>query len=755
MHYTSCLSSLRRAALTLPLLSIAPQAEASTAPSPRTLHFPARSKPDTPNAPKIPRAEHIVVTTSRHALAGGGGMMRAETAPRATQTVTKSYIDMRSPTSTTLDLISFLPSVNVTPADTSGMQGGQFQSRGLTDLDTGLLLDGAPAAAAKYLHQNIDSENIQEVTITPGSASTGIPVTAAAGGVLVTRSITPSHQAGGFADATYGTNNLSRQYLRLQSGDIGNSGVRGYLSFSNAHARTWMGAGVNNRRHLDLGILKDWANGSYIRAFASWNNEYYVIDNYPTAQEFYLYKNTGQGYGRSADPTNPNYWKISGDYWNQVFTTTSAHVVLRPNLSLDLQPYLLYSTGYDGAPQGQAVLPSGQTRNVVGYFDQLGTRTVGVIAKLNLAVGTHNMFSLGYWYENAYTLQSYPTSYVLPDGNIANPKNLNFRISSPDRQDAGYELHSIFIEDTAKYLDGHLTIHGGFKFVMTNLWNRDFYGAQGANRVEPLPQLQVGYQINTKNQIYINAEADYRQPSQIDMGWLYTSVPIVKNEHTIKEELGWRYHGNLLVSDVSLFNYNVSGRIVDQYIGLDSYRPFSIGSEQISGTDILVSTHPFHGFSPYASFEYLYSRQDSNVEDPYTNTLIHSSGSQVIMAPKFMANLGGSYESGHLFGNVSLHYTGPQSVSIAGDQRMPGYITNTIAIGYHFSDIGAMKHPTIRFNFTNITGSIVRTGALGAVYSGHDPSVVWSGSQPSYTGYGNSFFVVPRFTIGGTLSSSF
>ena len=78
----------------------------------------------------------------------GGGMMRVETAPYAVQTVTKQYIEMKSPTGTALDYIQNLPSISVSTTDTSGIQGGQIQNRGLTDSDMGLLIDGAPAQNA-------------------------------------------------------------------------------------------------------------------------------------------------------------------------------------------------------------------------------------------------------------------------------------------------------------------------------------------------------------------------------------------------------------------------------------------------------------------------------------------------------------------------------------------------------------------------------------------------------------------------------
>jgi len=701
------------------------------------------------------RGETVSVTSSRRALNGGGGMMRVETAPRAVQTVSKQYIEMRSPTSNALDLIQTLPSVNVTQPDSYGMEGGQIQSRGLTDLDMGLMLDGAPAAAAKYLSENIDSENLEEVSLTPGSAATSLPVMSAAGGVLQEQSVTPSFKSGGMMDFSYGTNNLSREFLRLESGEIGHSGVRGFVSFSNTHTRSWIGSGINNRRHLDFGVQKDWSNGSTAKAFVSWNNENFVIDNYPTAQEFYSYKHTGQGYGRSADPANANYWKNNNDHWNQVFLTAPVHVVLPAKFSFDFQPYFSYGTGYDASPLGAVTDSSGVARNAINYFNQNATRQVGVVTKLNYQPDAHNTVSLGYWYENNYTLQSYPQSFALPQGGAPNPTNPAFNITPGDLQDAGYEIHSLFIEDTAQYFDDRLTIHGGFKFVMANTWNKDDYGRQVVNRTEPLPQLQIGYKIDEQNQVYVNVEGDYRQPSQVDLGWLYTDVPIPKNQYSIKEELGWRHHNRYFMIDASFFNYNVTNRIVDQYIGMNNYSPFSIGNQQMRGFDFMIAGHSFHGISPYVSVEYLHASQDTNVFDPYQGVLLHSKGTQAIMAPHVMANFGLTYTYAGFFGNASVHYTGPQSVSVAGDQRMPGYVTNTLSLGYHFKPFGFMKSPTFKLNFTNLTGAIERTGAMGAVYSRNDPSTVWSGSGASYTGYGNSFMVVPRFTMAGTVSTSF
>ena len=716
-------------------------------------------------------AEEISVASNRTARSGGGGMMRLEVAPHAVQTITKDYINMRSPTSTPLDLVKNLPSLNIMTPDASGMQGGSIQSRGLTDLDMALMVDGAPAAAAKYMTEDIDSENLDEVSVTPGSAARDLPVMSAAGGVMNSRTHLPSSKFGGMVDFSYGTNNLSREFIRLESGEIGQTGIKSFFSFSNTHDRSWMGAGINQRKHIDFGVRKDWENGSNAHLFLSWNSEDFVIDNYPTAAEFYKYKHTGQGYGRSADPSSDNYWKNNNDHWNQIFLTAPVHIVLPKKLTFDIQPYFSFGQGWDASPGGQAdgssnyVYNSNGTNvpagtNLTSYFLENEARQVGAVAKLGYDIDRHNHLSFGYWYENNQTIQSYPTATVTASGAASGPTASGNTINGPVYgQTAGYELHSLFIQNQSRYLNNRLLINAGFKFVMSNAWNKGWTGnsqhllsgnSSGKNTTEPLPQLSISYQINENNQIYVNAEGDYRQPSATDMGWMSASGPMLKNQYSIKEELGYRYHNKYVMVDLSLFNYSVRNRIVDRYVGMNSFSPMSIGNQTMRGFDFMIAGTSYHGFSPYASVEYLHATQDSNVHDPYMNNgnggTIYSKGTQAIMAPRVMANFGLTYTYKGFFANGSVHYTGPQSVSIANDQRIPGYVTNTLSLGYHFKPIGFLKSPTFKMNFTNLTGSIVRTGAMGAIYRASDTNV---------DGSGNSFMVEPRFTMVGSVSTSF
>jgi len=747
----------------------APVRHAGTASTPRAhaapTHQMASSQPET-----------LAVHVSRHARDGGGGMMRVETEPHAVQSVGKQYIEMRSPASTGLDLIQNLPSVSIALPDPGGFKGGSIFIRGLTDADMGLMLDGAPASLASYLQQNVDSENIESVNVMPGSSQVDMPTANAAAGTLDERTITPSEKRGGSVDFSYGTNNFSREFIRLQSGYIGHSGVRAYVSFSNAHSRQWMGGGINERKHVDFGLQKDFDNGSFIKLFTSWHNSMFTIDNYATAAEFYNYKHTGEGFDRSnSQAAGANYWKGNLDSWNQFFVSAPVHVVVNKKLDFDLTPYLSTGFGWDGSSAGTVVATSAcssgcyynngtqaaSNQLLSTYYAQGWSPDVGVVAKVNYKIDRHNRFTFGYWYENNSVSEFSPTMATMASGRNPKTDNSAAMLYNVDGQKlvstvhSGYELNSFFLQDSAKYLNDKLTVNAGFKFVMSNYWDRASgllagSGSRlGENTTAPLPHLAIAYRFNSHHQIYVNAEGDFRQPSPSALPVGVTTLP--KNQYSITEQLGYRFNNKWLIADISLFNSSITNRLLSVYMPSTQYETINAGNETIRGFDAMIAGRSFHHFSPYASVEYLYGRMDSNIA--YGDSYLPTKGKQAINTPRVMANFGLTYANQGFFGNFSLHYTGPQSVTMVGDERMPGFVTDTLAVGYHFRPLSFAKTPTIRLNFSNLTGSIVRVGTTGVANNMN--AVTLLNGQTVAGGAGASFYVLPRFSMTGTISTDF
>ncbi|GAN60143.1 TonB-dependent receptor [Acetobacter cibinongensis] len=756
----------------------------------KTSHSVAPQRVRHPSGPVKSRAgEEIMVAVNR---AGGGGMMRHETAPRAVQTVTKRYIAMQNPTSTALDLVKNLPSVSVSANDSSGILGGTMNIRSLTDSDMGILLNGVPVATAYYLNQNVDSENLDHVSVTPGSAAINLPVTTAAAGVMDAGTITPDHKFGGTTDFSYGSNNMSREFLRVNSGDIGNSGVRGYLSFSHEHARNWIGPGTNERRHLDFGARKDFDNGSYIDLFASWNHQFTSMPLYPTAQQF-LDKKHGNGtftYSAEYNPKMPSrYVGLVGNMWDQFFITAPVHVVLPSRFSFDFKPYYVYNGGYsyNGSlfnADKVAVTQGSNGAALSGQVPATSTYSVyrphaGAVAQLNYQIDRHNTVSLGYWFDyqdnqvnNLYSVatedgrKNYP--YAQGTGLFQNGSRY-----MPYQGDAGWYNHSLFVHNVSRYFDNRLQVDAGFKVSMINRYSQNYASRaphMQENTVVPLPQLGIGYKIDEHNQIYINAEGDYRMPDPGSLSAVfdaqsgsYVGNPYnAKPQYLIKEELGWRFNNSYLMADLSFFNYSITNRLVSTSVYVNNQAistTINAGNQTARGFDAMVAAHPIHHFSPYASIEYLNTSMDSNLpttgllNGATVSDLLPTKGRRAVMAPHVLANIGLTYDDGKLFGNFAVHYTSAQYTTFMNDEKMPGYFTDSIAVGYRFPSFGFVKAPVFRMNFNNITGSFVRTGAYGLTNNAHATTGVY-GSAVSASG-SPTYYLYPRFNMTGTLSVSF
>ncbi|WP_408884377.1 TonB-dependent receptor [Komagataeibacter swingsii] len=732
----------------------------------------AAARPPASSSGTAARGAHAVQATSAPEIlqvssgrSGGGGMMRQERASHSIQTVTRQFMDMRSPAGTPLDMVKNLPSLNVSTQDTSGMTGGSIESRSLNDGDMALLVDGAVVTSGtEYLQEDIDTENMDRIEVTPGTSAIDQPVTSAALGVMNVMTHTPSHKFGGLTDFSYGTNDMSRQFIRLESGDIGKTGLRSFFSFSHTHADNWIGAGASDKKHIDFGVQKDIGTDSYIKFFLSWNQERYGIYNYPTADQFYAKKHGTGTWGASSDPHSPNFWGNHQEGpWNEVFMTLPVHLRLTDQLHFDLVPYFAYGRGWSSSASGEAgsgltyangsaVSPSQLS---VNYFDQR-TPTTGATIKLTYDISRHNQMTFGYWYGYTQSRQWGPNSAVNQNGFSNDPDNLSTayfqngqRYYSANQQ-TGDQIHALFIQDTAKYFQDRLVVSAGFKFAMMNYWFDNYLTHQtmGSNSVVPLPRFSTSYTFNRHHQVYVNAQGDFRAP---DPSNLTENTALPRNQYTIKEELGYRYNNRYIILDLSLFNYAITNRLLSVYNANNSYSTVNAGNQTARGFDIMLSTRPFHHFSPYASFEYLNAHQDSNVQ--YGTSYLPTKGKEAIMAPHVMANFGLTYDNRHFFANATVHYTGPQSVTLVGDERIPGYVTDTISLGYRFSPFLVAKSPTFRLNFTNLTGSMVRTGTTGVADNYH--AVMLLNGQHIAGSSGAQFYVEPRFSMTGTISTSF
>jgi len=771
----------------------------------------ATTKPTAAAAAPTPAPE-VINVSGRTALtrSPGAGLMRVETDPKAIQTITRDFISKQSPTTNIQQLLKMLPSANVLDQDSYGLYSGSTYVRGLDQTNIGWTLDGMPlndiGGGQFYSNEVLEAEDLETVSLEPGSVDLDSPIISGAGGLVKATMSNPSHKRGGLIDISFGSFDMSRQFLRLNSGDIGNSGTRFMFSFSHTRANNYRGPGDAEKFHYDFKLVKDFNNGSHTGLTVSYNKQ--INDSYlnPSLTQ---YRATGYSTNYDANysgTSDVNYYKLHVNPFENVVAVLPSHIVITPKLSIDDSAYFWHGigngTGASTLKEGSN--PAGGTFYGGSYVpvdlngDGRISSSTSVIAltpsnqeqfrpgntiKVNYELDKHNHLTAGWWYEYANLLQYSPIGMVnqttgLPD-NVWGVTNLYKLPSGANYSYRNFlslsQINMIFIGDSADYFNGKLHIDAGFKEAMMTRRVYNYVPGSTYNQnqhvAEPLPQLGIAWKFNAHHQIYVDGATNFKVPSNTSLVDYYSNTTPARTqvgaqsnpEYSISEELGYRYNGDLLVGSISFFNYNFTNRQLTQsmYVNGASFsQSVNAGGQTSRGVDVQLATRPlwFH-LRPYVSFEYLKATIDNNIGTTGKNAAgqtvtdyLKTTGKTSINSPKVMATLGLDYDDGTFFANAQLKYVGKQYATLMNDSSIPNYLTNAMSFGYRFHSIGYLKSPQIQLNMTNITNAKFRSG----VYTFQNNLTAQRGVYGStISGSNTAYYLQTPFTAVVTVSTGF
>lgn len=707
----------------------------------------------------------------------GGGLLARETAPQAVQTVTRDFIAKQSPTSNALSLIQYVPGVTLSNADAFGQSNqSSFYMRGMSQTSVGYTLNGIPAADTSnyvpYTSQATDTENIQKLSVEQGVADIALPVYNAVAGSIRQTMTDPTPHRGGLVSLTYGNHQAAREFVRLDSGEIGHSGIRSFASYSYGTHAMWLGPGRARRSHIDSMALRTWGQGSSARVFLTYNQ----------ASEPYLKSITMRSWktlGRSAayyDPTytpgNYNYYRVNAQETHSLLMGAPLVFALGRTLTLTTSPYYTHIQGafnngqtqavdgYNGtAPVGPLALRGVENgEGAVMAVDYSNQQAGGVNSVLSWTSG-HNELRAGYWYNYYDQTEIAPLSAIGPTG-----EGENFWGKYPIRGIDGsvlmqfnvhliQQLNALFLSDTYRLFHDRVTLNAGFKYVMlsyssTNLIPGDRY-RYGRSDTQPLPQISASWQITPDDQIYLDGATAFKEPQGILVYATYWdgSSPYparagstnLKAQYSISEEIGYRHRG-LVTLSASFFNYNSTNRqsSISSYVGgrlLARY--VNAGGQTSRGFQSALGLRPWHGFSPYLSFQYLHVTTDNNL--PRGTDYIRSAGKIAPYSPRYTVNAGLSYDDGHFFANGYVSYVSAQYATYMNDEKMPGYALGNVTAGYRFDSVWRVRHPQIQVNAMNVTdrkylsagngglNARTTTGVFGSTIAGTAPTYIVGG----------------------------
>ena len=731
--------------------------------------------------------EQITVTPTAAGNAPGGGLIGAEDAAVSRSTVSADFIAKQAPTSNAFELLRLSPGANVSTSDPYGLSPSvNIAVRGLNGDELAYVVEGAPlndiGAYAGYPSQWVDAENLKSVALQQGTADLDTPTINASGGLITLSLRDPLAAPGRFVSAGTGSYHENREFIRLDSGPIAGTGLRGFLSFSNTEADNYRGAGRDHRQHVDFKLVDAWGDGNRIAIAGSYHDA--ILSSYPmpALQDWSAYGRSNN-YDAVFSPGNTNYWKLYQQTWRDEQVSVPSHFTLTDTLAFETTPYVQH--GFGNTPYGTILpttglylgtqpiagtvpIPNARAGQALVLADYIGNQyRAGVTSEVIAALGAHRLVA-GWWYDYADDDDPQPFTPVGANGEPASIWGFPYTIKTPDgRTLSAQEAHTreqvnmLFLGDTVTLLDGRLRIDAGLKYAMVNRnGTNSLPGPQyrvGLNSAQPLPRAAIRYRITPQSQIFASVSTGFRSATEYVLynmydvsGDQFTKGAAQRDEYAISEEIGYRCQGRWLDGSVTLFNYNFTNRQVSTMVNNAIASSINAGGQTSRGIDAELGLLPVRHWRPYLSAEYLHATIDNDF--PVDGDTLRTAGRTAVRSPAFQGAAGLDYDDGTIFGNLAVKYVGSQYATFVNDERIAPHAQADAALGFRLPDYAFVRRPEARLNLVNLTDAKFLSG-IASVQPNAQAATGVHGTQ--IPGAAPTYFIGPGFAAIITLSSSF
>jgi iron complex outermembrane receptor protein len=719
------------------------------------------------------------------------GLLPDQIAPKAQSAISSAFIAKQAATLNAFQLVNLLPGANVSSSDPYGLStSSSLTLRGLGQDEIGVLMEGAPQNDIGYYYaypsQFADAENVKQVMLAQGSVDIDSPTVGGAGGLLSLSLDEPHARAGMLVDLSVGSYSARRGFVRIDTGTIGKTGLKAFLSYSNTRADNWRGAGFDTRQHVDAKLLGEWGDGNRASLAVSLNDANSSTYPSPTLADW---KAEGRGFNYDAQFSagNANYWRLYRAPFRNIYGSAPVHLTLGDGLALDSTSYLQF--GYGNSPYGTELATTGNFLGneelaqpivlpgaVDGVATVLGNYTgdqvrSGNVSKLTLQAGAHRI-TAGLWFDYGTDRVAQSYTSIGADGRPADRWGYRAKaIRTADGRLLAYEnqrtvtvTKGFFLADRIT-VSPRLTVDIGFKGVDLLRRGRNYLpGPQTKvrkNSFAALPRAAVHYRLDDRQQLFANITTNFRTPNEFtlydsyDGGVLTTQgTNALKNEYSVSEEAGYRYIGANLSASVTAFHYQFRNRQLATVIdmgGAQINSTINAGGQTSYGVDAEIDYRPARGVSFYLSGEYLHARLDDDL--PVGTDALPTRGKRAVSSPTVQIGFGGTYDDERLlFGSFALKYVGRQYSTFLNDESIKGYATLDLSVGVHLADWIDGKRTDLRINAINVTSPHVLSGVQAVSANAQDvvgrQGTLISGSAPAY-------YVGSGAAVMATLSRAF
>ncbi len=670
------------------------------------------------------------------------------------QEIGQNDIAVLLPGTSPLKAIEKLPSVNIQSADAFGNYewSTRVSIRSFNQNQLGFNFDGIPLGDMTYGNHNglhisrvISPENIGSVRVTQGSGALGTQSTNNLGGTVETFSMDPLDRLGAQANATYGSDNTMRGFVRLNAGSA--EGPRGYVSYGYGTTDKYRGVGkqdqhmVNAKVVVPLGeaALDGWFSYSdrreqdyqdmsldmLNRLGYSWDN---IADNYALAIQLADIANNIDGFNNDtyapgadglSDVTGlpPSNSAAGTTYPGKITSVDDAYFdaaglrkdtvaaigfksPLGEGLDMAVRGYYhhnrgmgLWATPYTPSPNGVPI----SIRTTEYKIDR-----TGVFGRLNWNSGI-NTLSVGGWFETNDFNQA-RRFYGLESR--TNPGR-SFREYPTDpfatqwEFDFNTETLQYFVEDRIDL--GDLKVNFGWKgFKVTNEATAVVKASYPEGKIDATDWFQPHFGLNLS--LGTNAEvfAGFTQATRA-FASATTSGPFSTNQtgfdsirDTLKPEtsdtyeFGARYNSSVFNGVAGFYLVNFHNRLLaaasgPSIVGSPSVLQ-NVGSVRAVGFEAVGDLKLGGGFGLFASYSYTDATYRDDVYNLSGTLLAAIKDKTVVDSPKHMLRGELTYDNGTIFGRIGANYMSKRYFTYTNDQSVPGRTVVDASIGYRLTD---------------------------------------------------------------------
>jgi iron complex outermembrane receptor protein len=699
----------------------------------------------------------------------GMGLMVTEDAPKARSTITAEELEKQRPTGNAYEALEMLPAVNSFNYDATGLFGGGLTLRGFNSDQIGATINGVPVndsgSFAVYPQEYVDQENTCSETVTQGSTDVDSPQVGATGGNFGITTCNPEDKQRVRVMQTLGQLNLTKTYIRFDSGLFSDKRSKFFISASHAEADKWKGQGGAKRDHIDTGFNYDWDRFNYVHATVLYNeainNNFLAMSKAELAQNGYFYDYTAKfpghvtpGPGAQNDTApSPVYYGLALNPFRNVIASATAKFRLNEDTDIKVVPYWWYGYGTGGTQQqliteaNVAIVKDGGTGIKTGSIDLNGdgdtkdkvlmaegsfTRTSrpGISLAVTHTMGNHTLLA-GAWIERANHEQTSPMVAINNDGsydpwlqanNIYRPDGTKLQVFRDVKTVS--TAYQAFVQDTYTAMDDRLTLNFG---VRTPHIKRDFtnFGNEGSLPLsgkqygvertykDVLPQLGARFKVTNDDQLYASLAKNMKAPGNFiylpNNGnvALVNGVPTVVND--VKEEVSWnldvgyRHQDKNFIATFNVYSIYFKDRLATAYDpSTDTKSTTNVGNVRNNGFEVELGNTPINGWAFYGSLGYSKSEMQDNLALAKGFAPLATKGNEFPLTPKWKVGVSAEYQDGAFYGRLKAKTTARQYSTMANDEYVGGYTLLGLDAGYTFANQGWLKRPKITMNVSNL-----------------------------------------------------